>query len=224
MMQHSPGDWTHLFGACLYSQKLIKMWSPRFWGLSPPHLNPLCLSICYLFVLLWKGWGARGKSSTPGRRGCELGGGVGVVVGLMDPSINGDSIHEMTQWKWRFLGMFYACVSIWLGLWQGGELYQWGSVERDQPGCYCMFCLVSHPCATEIESWDVSRSCIFLLCFGGSHQTITRKSGLLLIFCLLYSVEKLWWFALESNTGDALTMSFLLLIKYVSLYCLSFIM
>lgn len=52
-----------------------------------------------------------------------------------------------------------------------------GSVERDKPGCYCMFCLVSHPCATEPACRAARGSCIFLLHFRGSHWTIARKSS-----------------------------------------------
>lgn len=57
--------------------------------------------------------------------------------GLVDSSINVDSMYEMTQSKWCFLGRFYACVSAGLGLWQGGEPRLWGRVcwKRDATVC-----------------------------------------------------------------------------------------
>ena len=111
-MQQSPGDWSHLFGPWLFSQKLIKMGSPRFMPPPAPFVSPFATSLCYCR----EGGEPGGENATP----------MGKGWGLMGHSINGDSIHEMAQWKWRFLGMFYARMSIRLGLWQGGELKQWG--------------------------------------------------------------------------------------------------
>lgn len=145
------------------------MWSLRF--MHPPP--PFCLSICHIFVLLLRGRGARGKSSTPQRRG----------GGLLGHSINEDTIHAMTQRKWRFLGMFYAHMSIRLGLWQGGELRQRRRAcgERLARMLLCVLFGLSSMCYWN-RMLSVNGSCIFLLCFRGSRWTIAGKSGLISLF------------------------------------------
>lgn len=152
------------------------------WGLCNPPSLPLS-SVCYIFVLLLRGWGARGNSSPPQRRGVGHG-------------INGDGIHEMTQWKWRFLGMFYAHMSIRLGLWQAwrAPANEGGRVEGDQPGCYCVICLVSHP--REREGCASPGVCMGL---RGSPRRAAHacKSGWLdrCLFCSVYGCwiyQKSW--------------------------------
>lgn len=102
-------------------------------GLHPHTSRPLCPSICNIFVLLlWVE--SQGANAQPHREGSGRG-------GVWDPSVNGDGIHEVTQWKWRFLGTFHAHMSTWLGWKPAGGWYCWA------------FCLASHPCAAEAERW-----------------------------------------------------------------------
>lgn len=96
---------------------------------SPPFVSPFATSLSYCCEV----GGARGKSWAPQRRGW----------GLVGQSINGDSIREMTQWKWRFLGMFHARMSIRLGLWQGGELQQRGRECGERPARMLLYVLFS---------------------------------------------------------------------------------
>lgn len=89
----------------------------------------------------------------------------------------------MTQWKWRFLGMFYAHMSIRLGLWQGGELRQWRRACGERLARLLLYVLfgLSSMCYWN-RMLSVNGSCIFLLCFRGSHWTIAGKSGWLACF------------------------------------------
>lgn len=66
------------------SQELIKMWSPRFMQ---PLLSLHLLHLCLIAE----------RVGEPGARAQPHTGGVG--VGVTGQSVNGDSIHEMTQWK-----------------------------------------------------------------------------------------------------------------------------
>lgn len=74
----------------------------------------------------------------------------------------------------------WACFTLaWAYGWGCGRVgsssNEGGSVESDQPGCYCMFCLVSHPCAGETERWAASGSCAVPLCVRGSPRTTARE-------------------------------------------------
>lgn len=113
--------------------------------------NPFCLPICYIFVLLPRGWGSQGRELNPAEEGWG---------GVTGQSVNGDNIHAMTQWKWRFLGMFYARMSIQLGLWQGGELQQWRGECGKRPArmlLYVLFSLSSMWCWNRvlIRQWEM---------------------------------------------------------------------
>lgn len=133
-------------------------WDP--WGLNThthtcthAHTHTICLSICYIFVLSLGGEGEPGgKKLSP-----TLEGGA-----CWDHRVNG--IHAMTQWKWRIPGLFYAHVSIRLGLWQGGgaPATREGVCSETSQGCCRVFCLVSHPCAAKTESWALMGAASFL--------------------------------------------------------------
>lgn len=161
-MQQSPGDWSHLFGPWLFSQKLIKMGSPRF--MPPPPLSLHLLHLCVITVRV----GSQGARAQPqwGR------GGGWWATALM----------ETVSMKWPSgSDASWACFTLaWAYGWGCGRVgslsNEGGSVERDKPGCYCMFCLVPRPCASEIGGWAVNRNCIFFS-FRGSPWTKACKSG-----------------------------------------------
>lgn len=99
---------------------------------------PLCLSIWYLFVLLLRGWGPRARAQPQwglgGRRGGCWARALMKTVSMKWPS------GSDASWAHFTLAWAYGCGRV------GSSENEGGSVERDKPGCYCMFCLVSSMC------------------------------------------------------------------------------
>lgn len=122
-------------------------WGPQ--GLCTPPLPLHLLHLC----LIAERVGNQGQELNPREGG--WGGGGGWARALM----------ERVSMKWPSgSDASWACFTLaWAYGWGwvrvGSFSNEGGSEQRDYPGCYCMFCLVSHQCATEIEShkweWDL---------------------------------------------------------------------
>jgi len=188
-MQQSPGDWSHLFGTWVCSHKLIKMVSPKVHA--PPFVSPFDPSLSFC----WEGGGGGepGARAKPGR---------GRGWGLMDYAL-----METLSMKWpsevtlpgQVLRSHEHTAGAGAG-WGSGAI---GRACGKRLAGMLLYVLFSLP---PICSWTRVLGChweLHLLCFRGSHSTTACKyrTNCLLVW-LMNWMEKLWWFALVSNSGD----------------------